>query len=103
MTPVAQGPRFARSHAAPRNLYHWLMKTTLDIDDRLLAQAKSEAAAQRLTLTHLIEQGIAIRLRAKAPTPTRRRKAKLPTYDGGQGLNPGIDPLSNRSLYDAAD
>lgn len=80
------------------------MKTTLDIDDRLLARAKSAAASQRLTLTHLVEQGIALRLRGATRRSRRQRgKIALPVFDGNKGLKPGIDPSSNRSLYEAAD
>lgn len=32
------------------------MKTTLDIDDRLLANAKATAAQERKTLTRIIEE-----------------------------------------------
>jgi len=76
------------------------MKTTLNIDDRLLAQAKSLAAAEQSTLTRLVEEGLALRLRHK---PTRQRRVTLPTYSGSGGLAEGIDPTSNRSLFDAAD
>lgn len=78
------------------------MKTTLDIDDSLLADAKSHAARQRTTLTRLIEEGLRLRLRvATTPPPVRRKK--LPVFDGGSGLVPGLDGLSNKALRDAAD
>ena len=51
------GPRY-------RNLYRCGMKTTLDIDDRLLADAKALAAQQRSSLTRLIEEGLRMRLRS---------------------------------------
>lgn len=76
------------------------MKTTLDIDDRLLAQAKSVAALNRTTLTRLVEEGLALRLRATTSAP-RRKRTRLPVFQGGGGLAPGINPLSNKSLYDA--
>ena len=76
------------------------MKTTLDIDDHLLAQAKSAAALNRTTLTRLVEEGLALRLRAASPAAGRKR-ARLPVFQGGSGLAPDIDPLSNKSLYDA--
>jgi hypothetical protein len=41
------------------------MKTTLDINDELLATAKALAARQRTTLTRLIEEGLQLRLRAQ--------------------------------------
>lgn len=82
------------------------MKTTLNIHDPLLYEAKAFAAQQRTTLTRLIEEGLRLRLQPK-PVDTRATKTaiKLPTLPSknGRGMRPGIDPLSNRSLYDAAD
>ena len=80
------------------------MKTTLDIQDDLLAEAKAQAAHERSSLTALIEDGLRLRLRK----PQRRAVAAskspaLPVYRGKGGLLPGIDPTSNRSLFDAAD
>lgn len=80
------------------------MRTTLDINDALLARAKAEAARQRTTLTRLIEEGLALRLRpAQASGSHGDRPFRLPVYHGRGGLAPGIDPLSNRSLFEAAD
>lgn len=78
------------------------METTLDIDDRLLAQAKSAAAHERSSLTRVIEEGPALRLR-KRPQQSRRSKTTLPIRRGSGGLARGIDPCRNQSLYDAAD
>jgi len=78
------------------------MRTTLDINDALLAEAKAEAARQRTTLTRLIEEGLVLRLRP-APPVSEAKPFVLPVYHGVGGLRPGIDPSSNRSLYDAAD
>ncbi|MGQ0585731.1 MAG: DUF6364 family protein [Gammaproteobacteria bacterium] len=76
------------------------MKTTLDIDDRLLRQAKALAARERKSLARLIEEGLSLRLR---PPPARGVKPTihLPVFRGGSGMAPGIDPLSNKSIYDA--
>lgn len=76
------------------------MKTTLNIDDRLLAEAKAVAATERLTLTRLVEEGLVLRLRRKA---RHKRALKLPVYQGKSGLAEGIDASSNRCLLDAAD
>ena len=77
------------------------MKTTLNLDDELLAQAKARAALERKSLTRLIEEGLSLRLRTQ---PTAARKAPaLPVFERGTGLRPGVDPCSNRSLLDAAD
>ena len=52
-------------HPMHRNLYTRFMKTTLDLNDQLLATAKALAAQQRTSLTRLIEEGLQLRLRAK--------------------------------------
>ncbi|NRF71560.1 DUF2191 domain-containing protein [Aquincola sp. S2] len=76
------------------------MKTTLDIDDGLLASAKALAAQQRTTLTRLIEEGLRLRLRDVRQLPPAT-KPRLPVYRGRGGLVTGIDPTSNQSLLAA--
>jgi hypothetical protein len=78
------------------------MKTTLNIQDQLLANAKSVAAMQRTTLTRLIEEGLAMRLAVPAKKALSRR-VSLPVMTGKGGMQPGIDPTSNRSMLDAMD
>jgi hypothetical protein len=78
------------------------MKTTLNIHDELLAEAKSLAARQHLTLTRLIEEGLRMRLRATANAPTKKRRA-MPVFNGKTGLSPGLSGLSAREMFDAAD
>jgi hypothetical protein len=75
------------------------MKTTLDINDQLLANAKTPAVQQRTSLTRLIEEGLQMRLRAQAAP--RRGELRLPVFDGGGGLVGGVNPLSNRSMLAA--
>ena len=76
------------------------MKTTLDINDRLLADAKALAARQRTSLTRLIEEGLRLRLRAQAAAGSRSKR-RLPVYKGRGGLVAGIDPLSNKAMLEA--
>lgn len=77
------------------------MKTTLDIQGELLRRAKVEAARQGKTLTRMIEEGLTLRLR---PAPhVRRELPPFPVSPHRGGLRPGIDPSSNRSMFDAAD
>jgi len=78
------------------------MKTTLDINDALLANAKALAAKQRTSLTRLIEEGLQLRLRSPHPA-TRTRKRKLPVFEGRGGLVAGLNPSSNKAMLDAAD
>ena len=76
------------------------MKTTLDINDQLLANAKALAAQQRTSLTRLIEEGLQLRLRLQAAAP-RRGKQRLPVIKGSGGLLAGVDPLNNRAMLEA--
>jgi hypothetical protein len=78
------------------------MKTTLDIDDELLVKAKEFSARERKSLTALIEEGLRLRLR-RSPSRGRSRPVALAIHRGKGGLVAGVDPLSNRSLLDAAD
>jgi hypothetical protein len=78
-----------------------LMKTTLDINDELLVRAKAVSARERKSLTALIEEGL--RLRLRRPGPGRRPSKALAVHRGKGGLVAGVDPLSNRSMLDAAD
>ena len=89
------------SHASVyRNLYDCGMKTTLDIDDHLLSEAKALAAHQRTSLTRLIEEGLHLRLRAGSPAG-RRANVELPLLKGRGGMVEGVDPRSNKALLKA--
>lgn len=76
------------------------MKTTLNLNDQLLADAKALAAQQRTSLTRLIEEGLQLRLRATGEAPKRGR-LRLPVFKGRGGLVPGVNPLSNKALLEA--
>jgi len=80
-----------------------LVRTTLDINDSLLAAAKAQAAREHVPLTRLIEEGLALRLRPRSERSNSKGVA-VPVHAGVGGLNPAIgDPSSNRALRDAAD
>ncbi len=76
------------------------MKTTLDLNDQLLADAKVLAVQQRTSLTRLIEEGLQLRLRAKAAF-AKQRPVRLPVFKGRGGLVAGVNPLSNKALLQA--
>ena len=78
------------------------MKTTLDINDSLLADAKSLAARQRTSLTRLIEEGLQLRLRSTLVS-SKARKRKIPVFNGRGGMVAGVNPTSNKAMLDAAD
>jgi hypothetical protein len=79
------------------------MKTTLDINDQLLVEAKGLAVQQRTTLTRLIEEGLQLRLRAAATSRSARKAAipQLPVFHGKGGLVAGVNALSNKAMLDA--
>lgn len=86
-----------------RFLYTDWVKTTLDLDDELLARAKALAARERTSLTALIEEGLRLRLRSRRRAPGRTPAPLIAIYPGQGGLAPNVDPLSNRSLLEAAE
>jgi len=77
------------------------MKTTLDINDTLLANAKALAAKQRTSLTRLIEEGLELRLRSSRVAGRGRRRS-IPIFKGRGGLVAGVNPVSNKAMLDAA-
>jgi hypothetical protein len=76
------------------------MRTTVDLPDELLRQAREQAAKDGTTLTALLADGLRLRL-GSGTAPRRRRR--LPISRAGGGLQPWVDPASNASLLDAAD
>jgi Arc/MetJ family transcription regulator len=66
------------------------MKTTIDISDALLSEAKLAAAAQGTTLRKLVEAGLrqALGQTGQAPKPFKLRNASFK----GQGLAQGVQP-----------
>ncbi|GAB1388868.1 MAG: hypothetical protein AMXMBFR78_00820 [Rubrivivax sp.] len=76
------------------------MKTTLDLNDALLMQAKTLAAQQRTTLTRLIEEGLELRMRSQRVRP---EAVSISVFHGKGGLAHGLDGTSNKALYEAAE
>ncbi len=76
------------------------MKTTLNLNDSLLTQAKALAVQQHTSLTKLIEEGLQLRLRSR---PAPAKSPRLPVFRGKGGLVGGISGLSNKEMLDAAD
>ena len=73
------------------------MRTTIRIDDELLAEAKARAARSGTSLTAVVEDA----LRAAFARRQREvgRAAELPTMPGGR-LLPGIDLDDSAALLD---
>jgi hypothetical protein len=77
------------------------MRTTLDLDDELLAAARKRAADQGTTLTAFVEEALAAALapRPAAAAPPYRLEWK--THRGR--LLPGVNVADRDSLFDAMD
>ena len=74
------------------------MRTTVKIDDRLLAEAKSLAARSGRTLNAVIEDALRSAL-AKRGRGQRREIVELPTFIGSR-LMPGVDLDDSAALLD---
>jgi hypothetical protein len=72
------------------------MKTTLDIPDELLIEAKKMAAEQRRPLRAIVEEGLRLALR-KPETRRRKTRVRLVTVKGG--LPRGLDLSSREAMY----
>jgi hypothetical protein len=76
------------------------MRTTIRLDDDLLAKAKKAALERGTTLTAVIEDALR---RALAPgSQERGNPFSVPTFRG-DGLRPGVDLDDTASLLDAMD
>ena len=75
------------------------MRTTVNIDDAVLAWAKQRAHEDHQTLGSVIEAALQAWL---ARSPVRSGKP-LPVSNRGGGPRPGIDLTSNRSMFEALD
>jgi hypothetical protein len=60
------------------------MKTTLNIDDKVMAELKREAAHQGRTMSELVET--ALRLLLQGPKPRRTRLPPQPKFHSGGAL-----------------
>jgi hypothetical protein len=74
------------------------MRTTLDLDDELLAAARKRAAERGTTLTAVVEEALAASL-APAPSTAARYRLEWKTHRGR--LLPGVDVADRNSLFDA--
>ncbi|HEY8694447.1 MAG TPA: type II toxin-antitoxin system VapB family antitoxin [Chloroflexota bacterium] len=77
------------------------MRTTVNIDDQLLAETKVLAGRSGKTLTAVIEDALRERL-ARQPATTLQEQVLLLTV-GGHGLLPGVDLDDSAALQDLMD
>jgi hypothetical protein len=80
----------------------WLtqMKTTLELDDRILERAKRLAAEQGTTLRAIVEDALRARL---APRPTRAEPYQFAPPIVHGTAPPRVDVADRQALYDHLD
>lgn len=71
------------------------MKTTLNIDDTVMAQLKREAARQRRTMSELVETALRLLFR------TQRTRAELPPLPSFRSDGHLVDIADRDALYRA--
>jgi hypothetical protein len=71
------------------------MKTTLNIDDAVMAQLKREAVQQGRTMSDLVETALRLLFQ---PRKSHRKLAPLPTFKSGGAL---VDVADREALYHA--
>ncbi|MGH9261853.1 MAG: ribbon-helix-helix protein, CopG family, partial [Acidimicrobiales bacterium] len=76
-----------------------IMRTTIAVDDNVLAAAKRRARERGVSLGAVIEDALRAAL-ARGPDADR---PAIPVFRGGTGVRPGIDVTSNRALLEALD
>lgn len=74
------------------------MRTTIRIDEHLLAEAKEAAARRGSTLTALIEE--ALRESLNRAQEAKAERIPLPVSRTGGGLRPGVDLDNSAALLD---
>ncbi len=77
------------------------MRTTIRLDDHLLAQAKARAAETGRTLTAVLEDALRASLARSAPV-ARTARIRLTTAKGG-GMRRGVDLDDSAALLDLMD
>jgi plasmid stability protein len=71
------------------------MKTTLNIDDKVIAELRREAARQGRTMSEMVESALRLLLR---PHRKREKIVALPTFRSGGAL---VDIADRDALYQA--
>ncbi|MEY4265710.1 MAG: hypothetical protein RIS90_245 [Pseudomonadota bacterium] len=78
---------------------------TISVDDELIRQARIRAIEQGTSVSAKVREFLAQYARGDEPLshPTPIATPVLPVFAGGTGLQPGIEPGSNKALWQAAD
>jgi len=77
------------------------MRTTVRLDDKLLADAKKLAVDTGQTFTQVIEDALRMLL-AQRRQKKKAKRVKLHTFTGS-GIQPGVDLSNNAALADLMD
>ena len=75
------------------------MRTTVRLDERLIAEAKKHAADTGRTLNALLEDALRESL-ARRSMPSKRKRVRLRTVKG-DGVRPGVDLDDSAALLSA--
>lgn len=78
------------------------MRTTVQLPNDLLTEAKRRAAQRRSTLTSVIEEALRESLARKPVRQGHPKFVRLPTFRG-DGLRPGVDLNNTVALLDRMD
>lgn len=78
------------------------MRTTVDLPEALLRQAKQHAAKAGVTLAALIEDALMEKLHRRSVSKTDAAFV-FPVYRGPAGAKTGVDLRSNRKVLDLLD
>ena len=78
------------------------MRTTLNLDEALLADFRQLAASGHRSLSSVIQDALREALAARAERGVRA-PLDLPVFRGGGGARPGVDLDSNAALLDLMD
>ncbi len=78
------------------------MRTTVRLENALLARAKRAAAERGVTLTALIEEGLCLAMR-RPLKPSARSAVRLPVCGAGGGTLPGVDLTDSAGVLEIMD
>lgn len=80
--------------------YPHSMRTTVNLDEQLLAESKTRARNAGQSLGEYLEEALRLAL---TTAPANSDYPVIPVFTRGTGLRAGVDPSSNAALFDVAD
>jgi hypothetical protein len=76
------------------------VKTTVEVSDPLLQDAKEVATREGVTLRALFEEGLRLLLSERAKADQKRERVVLTVSKATGGTLPGVDLIDSRNLED---